>query len=353
MRLLAGSVLVALLLTAVGRGQPATPDRVFVRDKANRDAAPKAVDGELKAAAAGFQVVAGGKVTPVSPADIVRVVPGEVAGLDRRDVTDQAVLEEKREWAKARDGYAKLAEKAKAANAPDKTRRFVQFKVAYSAVKAADDTPDEAGWKEKAEEAAGLLTQYLTDQPGGWEAWPAGRAAARLYGELGQPGKAAETWARVGKAADLPADLKAEAALQEVGALLRAKQYDAAAARAGAAAASVPAGPPKERLALLEAAAKAGANPQSGAESLEGEVTKAVNPAVRATGRLAQAELYLAADKPREAMWALLWVETVDNQDRDEAAGAVARLADVFRQLGDEDRAKAYREKLRRVRAGL
>ena len=353
MRLLAGSVLVALLVAAAGRGQPpANPDRVYVRDKANRDAAPRAVDGELKAAAAGFQVVNGAKVTPVSPADIVRVIPGEVPGVDRRDITDQAGLEDKREWAKARDGYAKLAEKAKGAGA-DKARRFLGFKLAYTSAKAADDTPDEAGWKEKAEAAAGLLTQFLADHPGGWEAWPAGRSAARLYHELGQSAKAAEVWNRVGKGADLPADLKAEAAIQEVGSLIRAKQFAPAADRAGAVAATVPAGPPKDRLALLQAAAKAGANPAAGAESLEAEVVKARDPAVRATGRLALAELDLAADRPREAMWALLWVETVDNQDREEAAAAVARLADVFRLLGDEERAKAYREKLRRVRAGL
>ncbi|MBX9584050.1 MAG: hypothetical protein K2X87_27430 [Gemmataceae bacterium] len=352
MRLLAGSVLVAVVLTAAGRGQPpaAPADKVYVRDKANRDAAPKAVEGELKATAAGFQIV-GAKSVSVSPADIVRVVPGDVPGVERKDITDLAALEDKREWAKARDGYAKLLEKSK--GGADKTRRYLGFKLASTSARAADDTPDDAGWKDKAEAAAGLLGQYLAENPGGWEAWPAGRAAARLDLELGQPAKAAEVWGRVGKGADLPAELKAEAAVQEVEALIRAKRYGDAASRATAAEGATPAGPPRDRLALLQLAAKAEANPLSGAESLEGEVAKAKDPAVRATGRLAQAELYLAADRPRDAMWALLWVEVVENGDREEVAKAVARLADVFRVLGDEDRAKSYRDKLRRLRAGL
>lgn len=350
MRLVAASILTALVLAAAIRGQPpANPDRVYVRDKANRDAAPRAVDGELKASAAGFQVVAGARATPVSPADIVRVVPGEVPGIDRKDITDQANLEEKREWAKARDGYAKLREKA-----GEKAKRFLDFKLAYTSAKAADDTPDEGGWKEKAEAAAGLLTQFGAAHAGGWEAWPAGRASARLFAELGQHAKAAEAWNRLGKAADLPADLKAEAGVQEVEALLRAKQYGPAATRAAELDAAVPVGPPKDRLGLLAAAAKAGeAGAASRAEAMEDELTKTKDPAVRATGRLAQAELYLAAGRERDAQWALLWVEVVDNQDRDEVAKAVARLAEVFALQKDEERTRAYRDKLRRLRAGL
>lgn len=352
MRPLATAVLSALLLAAAGRGQPpAAPDRVFVRDKANRDAPPKSLEGELKATAGGYQVVSGGKNTPVSPADIVRVVPGDLPGVERKDVTGPAALEEKREWAKANAEYA--GQLAKLTGADEKTRRFLQFKAAYTAARAADDTADDAGWKGKAEDAAKQLGEYLSAYRGGWEAWPAGRTAARLWLELGDGAKAVETWGRLGRAEGVPADLKAEAGLQEVEGLIRAKDYARAAGRAADLEAATPAGLPKDRLAVLRLAAKAGENPATGAEQLEAEVAKAKEPAVRATGRLAQAELYLAADKPRDAMWALLWVEVVDNQDRHEAAKAAARLADVFRVLGDEEKAKAYRDKLRRARAGL
>ena len=52
-------------------------------------------------------------------------------------------------------------------------------------------------------------------------------------------------------------------------------------------------------------------------------------------------------------MWALLWVEVVYNQDRDEVLKALTRLVTVFEAQGDEERAKAYREKLRRYRSAL
>ena len=74
---------------------------------------------------------------------------------------------------------------------------------------------------------------------------------------------------------------------------------------------------------------------------------------MRAAGHGMIGELYFAADKPRDAMWHYLWVEVVYNQDRDEVVKAVARLSDVFRKQGDEDRARSYREKARHLRGGL
>jgi hypothetical protein len=64
-------------------------------------------------------------------------------------------------------------------------------------------------------------------------------------------------------------------------------------------------------------------------------------------------ELHLLAGKHREAMWAFLWVETVYNADRYDALKAMCRLAEVFRSQADEDRAKSYREKIRRFREGF
>lgn len=345
MRLLALPALVAGLLATAGVAQPPATDRVYVRDKGNRDAPPKLVEGEVKATAGGFAVVAGTRSTPVSAADVVRVIPGELPGVDRKDVLDLAGLEEKREWAKARDGYARLQGKGGLAG---RARRFVDFKAAVAAARAADDTADEAGWKEQAEAAAKRLDEFAVAHPGGWEAWAAARPLARLQLELDRPKEAAEAWARAGRSADLPADLKAEAGLQEVDALIRARQFPAAAARADALAAAVPAGPLKDRLAVLRLAADG-----KDAAAVEAEAGKARDPGVRAAGYAAAAELYLAANKPREAMWALLWVEVVHNQDRDEVARALARLAELFKADGDDERAKAYREKLRRHRAGL
>jgi len=110
----------------------------------------------------------------------------------------------------------------------------------------------------------------------------------------------------------------------------------------------------KDRLNVYQLAVKFGDNPNpaDGVAAIEAEIAKTKDPAVRAAAYGMLGELYLAADKPREAMWQFLWVEVVYNQDRDEVIKALARLADTFRIQGDDDRAKSYREKARRLRGG-
>ena len=80
-------------------------------------------------------------------------------------------------------------------------------------------------------------------------------------------------------------DLKVEAAYQEADALIRAKRYPEAAARATEALPKAAAGAPKERLNLIVLAAKAaGANPQDGVTAIEAEIAKTKDGAVRAAG---------------------------------------------------------------------
>lgn len=361
-------VLVAAVLDSAGRGQPgSTPDRIYYRDKKDSPAAaPKAVEGELKAAAAGYQIVANGKVVAVvSPADIVRVVPGDVPGLDRKDVLAQVALEEKRDWEKARVGYVEIQKKT--AGAPEKARRLIDFKVATMAAKAADDGPEE-GSQPKAEEATKLLEAYLGANKSGWEVWPAAQACARLQVSMTVKTKdgeketerrmfeeAGRTWGKVARNPEVPADLRQEAAVEEVDCAVRAHQWTDVARLAEEAKKTAAPGPGKDRLAIYELAAKGGAggNPLAETAAIEAEIGKTKDPAVRAAGYGTLGELYLAADKPREAMWNFLWVEVVYNQDRDEVIKALVRLADVFRLQGDEARATAYREKVRRYRGAL
>src|SRR2546423_1848398 len=95
-------VLVAARLDSAGRGQTGTGDKLYYRDrKENKE---RTAEGELKMTPAGLQVVAGGKVTAtVSPTDIVKVVPGDLPGMDRlKDVLPALNLEDKRDWDKAR-----------------------------------------------------------------------------------------------------------------------------------------------------------------------------------------------------------------------------------------------------------
>ena len=359
-------VLVAVVLSSTGRGQPAAqPDRVYIRDK---DGSERSIVGELKAGPTGYQVVGDGKSVPVAPADILRVLPGQVAGVDKTDLDTATKFETAKDWEKARAGYAGVL--TKASGAPEKTRRYLEFKTATLSARAADEVPDDGAAQAKAEEAAKLLEQFLNAYKTGWEVWPVAQTCARLQVSLTKKDgdkegprafdEAARTWGKVAKNADVPTDLRLAAGLQEVDDYLRARRYAEARTALDETEKSAAAGAGKDRLAIYRQGLKVaeggqvdGAKAVEAAKAIEADIAKTKDPVVRATGYGMLGELYLTADKPREAMWAFLWVEAVYNQDKDEVLKAMVRLSDAFRLQGDEDRAKTYRDKARRFRAGL
>ena len=346
-------LLVAAVLDSAGRGQTGTGDKLYYRDK--KDKKERTAEGELKLTPAGLQVVAGGKVSvTVSPADVVKVVPGELPGMDRlKDVLPPLNLEDKREWDKARAAYAAF-QKANP-NPPDKTRRYLEYKLGTLAARVADEARDEDGWEAKAKDAVGQLERFVTAYPNGWELWGVGRTLARLQGELGRWADAESTWSKLARNAEMPTELKVEAGLQELDAAIRAGRATDVGPKAAELAKTATSGPAKDRLAIYRAAAEAigKSDPAGGVAAVEKLIADSKDPAVRATGYGMLGELYLADKKPREAMWSFLWVEVVYTQDRDEVLKAVARLVTCFKQQGDEEREKAYREKLRRYRTAL
>lgn len=364
-RLAARGALALALVTAVlapaGLGQPGGLGvKVYYRDKANRDAEKPPVDGEqLKVTPAGVQVINKGAVTTtISPNDIILVDPGEVPPLDRKDVAAQITLERGRKWEPALATYLDMQKKAKAANAPPPTARYLEFKVAYVSGRAADDAKENE-WKDKAEAAEKLLNAFLiaSNYTGGWEVWPAGKMRARLTLELDRPADGVTTWSKLSKSADVPADLQREAAFEEIDYLIRARQLPVATQQIAALRPGVT-GAAKERLALYEAAIKCAetAGPDNPmpitqvVKPLQDLVDATKDPAVKAVGHNLLGEVCLLAEKPREAMWNYLWVEVVYNHDRDEVVKAMTRLVKSFEAQGDADRAATYRDKLRHYR---
>lgn len=337
----------------VATAQPPGPqDRVFYIPK--KGAPVKEEDAELKIDASGVKIINSGKQSAVvTVADIVRTYPVDLKELTREQALAPTKQELARDWDGARASYEALREKYKTGASP-RLKQWLTFRVAVSTARAADDTPVDSGWKDKAEAGLKLLNEYLADHPGGWEAWSATRTAARINHELGKSEVAARLWAKQGKAPDITPDLRVEAAYQEATSLMIAGRYTEAGAKAQETIAKAPAGAPKDRLNLIVIAAKAAAgNPLEGVAPVESEIGKTKDAAVRATGYAMLGELYLAAKKPREAMWELLRVEVVYNQDREEVAKALARLGEVYRQLGDEDRERNNHDRMRRNRALL
>ena len=338
-------VLMAVVVEASAQ-PPVVPDKVYYRDK--KDGAVRSADGDLKPAPAGFQLTVDKKPLVISPFDIIRVVPGAAPPLDRKDILAQVALEERKEWGKARDGYDAMKKAAKAP--PEKTSRFLEFKLAYASARAADEAKDVEGWTPRAEEALGRLDSFLAGTPGGWEAWAAAQTAASLQVELGKFAEMGSMWGRMAK--DAPGDLKNEALLNEIDAKLRAKRFDEVKGLADKQFAAVAPGPMKQKLAIYQiAGAKGQIAAAEGVSLIEAEIAKTQDASIRATGYSVIGELHLAAEKPRDAMWAYLWVEVVYNQDKDDVLTALVRLAKVFADQGDEERSKAYREKARRLRA--
>jgi hypothetical protein len=90
------------------------------------------------------------------------------------------------------------------------------------------------------------------------------------------------------------------------------------------------------------------------AKKLDDAVTKAKFPSTRSAAFGLLGELYSINQMPRDAMWSLLWVDTVYNQNRDDQVMAVNRLVKVFDVLGEKDgdkaRAQQFRDRLPKIR---
>ncbi len=358
---LRGLVMLGLiaLVTSVASAQTTT-DTVEVRNR--KDGTTKTFNGQFKVGPGGFQVFSGEKLEKASeafaPDDIVKVIMGNMPGVDANAFNGFKTKEDKKttkDYTDAIAGYKDLTKKA----TTDRGRRYLEYKVASVNQKIVDELDMEKGWKEKADEAIsawqGFIGNYTEAGKFGWEVWPAVRSVTRLQIERGKYDDAASAWGNLRKSVDLPADAKLEAGLQEVDLKIRSKSYATAATAAAPAGEldKVAVGSRKERLAIYDLAAKAGTSGKltEGVEAIKAAMEKTKDTAVHATGFAMMGELYLAAGKPRDAMWMFLWVETVVNQDKDEVFKAISRLAEMFEsQMMDEEQAKKYREKIKRFR---
>jgi hypothetical protein len=344
---------------ATGQGGGAI-DTVYFRDR-KKDYQVTTARGEVKESAAGVQVVSGGKVThTLSPADVVRVEYGKLAGMSDT-ARLQAVGFEGKEVRDVKDAVAArnfYTDALKAAGADAKSRKFLEFREAIWAARVADAKAG-ADFEAEAKGAIDKLGTVARAYPKSWEVWPAARAAARLQAETGKPNDAATTLAALGKNPDLPADLRYEARLAELEVLLRSNRLAADSLAAELAKdKSFPAtGPLRELLTVYQALLKApppkGGTKPAEVKAVEDVIAKATDPGVRAAAHNALGEFYLAHNRPRDAMWEFLWVDTVYNQDKEEVVKAVLRLIEVCPKAGQPDVAEKYKERLPQKKAAL
>jgi hypothetical protein len=328
-------------------------DSVTVRDR--KDGTTKTYTGTLRVGPTGFEIVNAEKKTiaNINPDDITKMLIGDLPGVDRTQIQAANSKEEKKEWSAARDIYA---EQLKKAVGQERSKRFLEFKKVLMTNRIVDETDADKGWKEKADECIKDWNSFLLapDTKLGWEQWPAVRAMTRLQIERGKYEDAATAWGRVSGNTNMPPAARTEASLQEIDSLVRGKSYSAAATTA-AEQIKTAAGAKKDRLVIYEIAARAGADGkmQDGIDKIKAEMNKTKDASVHAAGFSMMGELYFANGKPRDAMWMFLWVETVVNQDKDDAFKAISRLAEVFEAQMDEEQATKYRDKLKRFRTNF
>ncbi len=332
-------------------------DSVEVRNR--KDGTTKIYSGQFKVTPAGFQVFSGEKFDKpgdtFSPDDIVKLSIGDLPGVDRSSINALRAKEDKKttkDYTEAAAGYKALAK----AGLADRSRRYLEYKVNALNHKLVDEL-DGKEWQEKADKSISDWKGFQADYKNafGWEMWPAVRGMTRLQIERGKYDDAATSWEKLRASAELPPDAKLEAGLQEIDLRIRSKVYANASILAEDLFKTA-AGPRKERLAIYLLAAKAGSDGKygDGIDKIKAEMEKTKDPSVHATGYAMMGELHLANNKPRDAMWMCLWVETVVNQDKDEVFKAISRLAGIFeKELVDEEQAKKYREKLKRYRSAF
>ena len=361
------AVAVATILIEAAAGQQiVTRDKVTLPDRDKKDGSTKIYDGRLELRPSGLVLVttektdkASEKVLPLKYVEIVKFRPGDLVGVDRDEMIAQLGLEDGKtlnEFKTAKANYDAMLRKA--SGAPEATRRHLEYRAALLTTKIANATPEDK-WAEQADAARKDWNSFLTGYKKGWEIWPAAKESARLDVELNKYIDAAKMWSRMEKNPELPPDLKMEAGIHEVDALLRAKAYPNASATAAELLKSAT-GAAKEKLAIYERAAKAAEggltaeNIKPVVDDIKKKMAASADRTVRAVGYGVIGELYLKAGQPREAMWAFLTVETVHNSDKDEVLKALCRLVDVFKAQADQDEyEKRYREKIRRFRASF
>ena len=350
-------IIVLFIEAVVGRQSTTALDKITVRKK---DGNTTTYAGRLKLSPVGLQVLTGekgDKATTISYADIVRFEPGEMPGVNRDDMLAQIKLESNRtrkDYETARGAYTAMLKKA--AGAPEATKRQLEYRAALMSTKIADESSDDEKWAELADSAVKEWSGFLTGYKSGWEIWPAARTQARLLAERNQFDESAKMWGRMARNPELPPDLKLEAATEEIDSLFRSKAYSTASTLAEALGKSTSPGPARDKIAIYERAAKAadGGLKEDSVKPVVADIEKKIaaskDAGVQAIGFSVIGELYLLVNKPRDAMWSFLWVETVKNQDKDEVLKAMCRLVLAFQAQTDEEMQKKYRERIRRYR---
>src|SRR5262245_33412308 len=318
------------LLLGLAASPVAAQDRVTFRDRASKS--PQTATGTIAS-----ESLAGIKVgTRTIPAGDVLEVQYDVAAI-KLDYP-RALAAEARNAAEAVPVYEGML-KAPAVQNNKAVRRYIDYKLAMITAARADEG------LEHRQKAVAALVKFKKDNPDSWELVPVTRTLARLYEEQEPPDhdSARSAFEELAAAQNAPADLKVDCAVTAIDLLLAAGKVEDAKQRV----ASLPASDPRTRVYQLGCQA-CGMNPGDSLRQLESLIDSTADRGLKATAYNMLGDVYRRdAKTKKDAVYAYLWVDVWYNDDPAQVTKADARLADLFGELKDEERARKFRDKAR------
>lgn len=319
------------LVLAIASSAALAQDRVTYRDRAAKG--PQVASGRIESESlAGIKI--GAKL--VNAADVLDVqydLPGAIK-LDY----PRAVAAEGRSPTEAIPLYEALLRTPSVQN--HKTlKRQIEFKIAMLAAARAEESP------EQLQKAITAVAKCKKDHPDSWQLVPLTRMLARLNLDKEPPNTEAARVAFEELAATqgAPQELKNECAFQVIDLLLADGKIDDARQKLS----SLPANEPRTRVYQIGCQASVDKIADA-AKQLEELIDKSADRPLKAAAYNMLGDIYRRdAKTKKDALYAYLWVDVVYNDDPTELAKAYSRLAELFNELKDEERAKKYRDKLR------
>jgi tetratricopeptide (TPR) repeat protein len=354
-RLLPLAYLLTLVMTTSGRAQ----DRITFVDHANKGK-EVTLRGVIQSESATKLVIRperGGSAKEVAAADVIDVeytVPRLVApDYNKAKAKETEAFKEtrdrqrKRQMAEALGLYQELLPKI----SDEKPKRHIQFKIARL---QAELGGEDAKTLEKAMEG---LKAFQKEHPKSWQISSCYDLLAQLQMNSKDWDGAQKTFEELEALPGLSQDLRVQTQQRIAQVLIRAEKFDVAAKRLDQLVKSVPSDSPqsiKLQISLAECEAASGKADQ-GAQRLEALLSKTGEPEVKAMGYNALGICHHKANRPKDAIWAHLWVDVIYHQDRNEHAKALYHLAKLFKEVKDDKRAREFRDKLEKDKqfAGL
>ena len=330
---LAGLVLAALAGQGAGQGTRANAEVRYMDRAAKKEVKVKCRIVEENPGGIKISVREGKKevVKQIAPDVIVHVLyPSENAILYNKGFNKERIAAAAK-TAKDRvrlqgEAVAEYLRTEEGLKGRPEARRYLQYRAAMAGVKLGTLDPSRAA------EGLKRLKEFAAEHRGGWEILPALKTLARLQEDSDKPGEARQTYEQIAGLSDIPKELARQSALLVSKLYLREGKPAEAQKRLEAVASKLsPGDSDKPYVEAYLAECRIAQGQLAGVEkSLAGLAKEASDPRLLGVLHNVMGEAALKASKPEDAFWHFLRVDALYNEDPEEQARALYRLAPLF-----------------------